>query len=129
MLTPWISYDRAGYYICWGCLVWNTFIVCVTGVVYLFIKPAVHLGCDEIFTIVLAGLTIWLIMIRSSSDKRGEQKATCSCGANHDDQGEVQTIEGDKASLFASGWWSISRHFATCLKLPLVVLDDAVWFR
>ena len=112
-----IMHDRAGYYICWGCLVWVPSLYVSPALYICSVKPAAHLGTTKFFTIVLAGLlSIW---INYDSDRQRQEtrrtkgnmlvwgKKPLTIKAKY------KTIEGDSKTslLLASGWWSISRHF------------------
>lgn len=110
-----IMHDRAGFYICWGCMVW---VPCVytSPSMYLVLHP-IHLSF--IWAILILGLGFTSIIVNYLADKqRLVTRAT---------QGECKvwgkkpitvlaryvTTEGDKKQtiLLASGWWGIARHF------------------
>lgn len=113
-----IQHDRAGYYICWGCMVW---VPCVyTSQTFYLIDHPVHLSLPVAALNFVAGvLAIWCNydadnqrwLCRSSN---GECKIW---GAKPDVIVAKYTV-GDGADkkektslLLVSGWWSISRHF------------------
>lgn len=110
-----IMHDRAGYYICWGCLVWVPGIY-TTATLYLVNHPN-HLAWELCLLILLAGSSsimsnyladrqrqrvratdgackVWgkppLLIVANYTTERGEQKQNL---------------------LLASGWWGIARHF------------------
>ncbi|WP_131794756.1 7-dehydrocholesterol reductase [Fluoribacter gormanii] len=110
-----IMHDRAGFYICWGCMVW---VPCVytSPSMYLVLHP-IHLSF--VWASLILGLGLASIIINYLADKqRLIARAT---------QGECviwgkkpvtvlaryETTEGDKKQtiLLASGWWGIARHF------------------
>ena len=110
-----IMHDRAGFYICWGCLVW---VPCVytSPSMYLVLHP-VHLNvwCAAIFLI----LGVASIVINYLADKQrlltrategrckvwGKKPVTLLA--------HYKTEEGHakRSILLASGWWGIARHF------------------
>jgi len=66
-----IMHDRAGYYICWGCLVWVPSLYVSPALYISSVKPAVHLGTARFCTIVAAGLlSIW---INYDSDRQRQE--------------------------------------------------------
>ncbi|KTD11192.1 7-dehydrocholesterol reductase [Legionella gratiana] len=110
-----IMHDRAGFYICWGCMVW---VPCVytSPSMYLVLHP-IHL--PFVWAILILFLGFASIMINYLADRqRLMARAT---------QGECKiwgkkpvtvlarykTTEGDKKQtiLLASGWWGVARHF------------------
>ena len=112
-----IMHDRAGYYICWGCLVWVPSLYVSPALYISSIKPAVQLGTTKFCAIVVAGLlSIW---INYDSDRQ-RQEARRTKGnmlvwgkKPRMIKAKYETIEGESKTslLLASGWWSISRHF------------------
>ena len=112
-----IMHDRAGYYICWGCLVWVPSLYVSPALYISSIKPAVQLGTTKFCAIVVAGLlSIW---INYDSDRQ-RQEARRTKGnmlvwgkKPRMIKAKYETIEGESKTslLLVSGWWSISRHF------------------
>lgn len=110
-----IMHDRAGFYICWGCLVW---VPCIytSPSMYLVLHP-VHLSFWLATTILVLGIVS--IMINYLADRQrllarategdckiwGKKPVTVSA--------HYQTSQGDKKQtiLLASGWWGVARHF------------------
>lgn len=110
-----IMHDRAGFYICWGCMVW---VPCIytSPAMYLVLHP-IHLSTALVVMFVsLGGISI---LINYGADKQrliarstgGEcliwgKKPTTILADYH-------TVGGDKKQtiLLASGWWGIARHF------------------
>lgn len=110
-----IMHDRAGYYICWGCLVWVPAIY-TSPSLYLVNHPH-HLGLFLSFLITLVGCTA--ILINFGADKQRqkirETKGNCliwgkppryTVAYYTTSAGEVQS-----SLLLSSGWWGIARHF------------------
>lgn len=110
-----IQHDRAGYYICWGCLVW---VPCVyTSQTYYMVKHPVDLGTVGSIAIFAFGiLSIWinydadrqrqLFRANDGKMKIWGKPATCI-------RAKYTTAEGNvrSSTLLASGWWGIARHF------------------
>jgi len=56
-----IQHDRAGYYICWGCLVWVPAVYASPALYVASVAPAVTLGRDVSALIAVLGLlSIWI---------------------------------------------------------------------
>uniref|UniRef100_A0A7S2RJ36 7-dehydrocholesterol reductase n=1 Tax=Rhizochromulina marina TaxID=1034831 RepID=A0A7S2RJ36_9STRA len=109
-----IQHDRAGYYICWGCLVW---LPCVyTSQTFYLVKHPVQLGTvGTILNLVAGFLAIW---INYDADRQRQffRKCNGECTiwgsaprmiiAKYTSKGEERM-----SLLLASGWWGLSRHF------------------
>ncbi|ARB91516.1 7-dehydrocholesterol reductase [Legionella longbeachae] len=110
-----MMHDRAGFYICWGCMVW---VPCVytSPSMYLVLHP-IHL--PFIWAIVILFLGFASIMINFLADRqRLTARATqgdCSIWGKKPVTvlAHYKTTEGDKKQtiLLASGWWGVARHF------------------
>lgn len=110
-----MMHDRAGFYICWGCMVW---VPCVytSPSMYLVLHP-IHL--PFIWAIVILFLGFASIMINYLADRqRLTARATqgdCSIWGKKPVTvlAHYKTTEGDKKQtiLLASGWWGVARHF------------------
>eukprot|EP00897_Mesotaenium_endlicherianum_P010764 jgi/Mesen1/9716/ME000693S09273 len=110
-----IMHDRAGYYLCWGCMVW---------VPSIYTSPAMYLVNHPItLGLPLAGLIFGLgclcIWINYDSDRQRQEfrashgkclvwgRPPAKIEASYvTEKGETKT-----SLLLASGWWGISRHF------------------
>ncbi|XP_025110736.1 7-dehydrocholesterol reductase-like isoform X1 [Pomacea canaliculata] len=115
MNTIDIMMDRAGYYICWGCLV---FVPGVYASVSLYmVNHPVHLGLP--LTTFLLALGVLSIYINYDADKQKLQVRSsdgrCLVWGRKPsiirakyvlDSGETR-----ESILLASGWWGLSRHF------------------
>jgi 7-dehydrocholesterol reductase len=125
-----IMHDRAGYYICWGCLVWVPGIY--TSSAQYFVLNPIHLG---LFTsIAIFALGIGSIVINYLADRQRQMvRATngkCLVFGKQPKLIPVDYVteqgEKKKTILLASGWWGIARHFhyvpeiiaALCWALP-----------
>lgn len=110
-----IMHDRAGYYICWGCLVWVPGIY-TSSTLYLVNHPN-HLGLLWGSLCFVTGATC--IMINYFADRQRQRVRTTKgkCKVWGRDPllipAKYVTEKGDKKEsiLLASGWWGISRHF------------------
>jgi 7-dehydrocholesterol reductase len=110
-----IMHDRAGFYICWGCLVW---VPCVytSPSMYLVLHPN-DLSAWLVITIAVLGTASILInyfadrqrqMVRATAGKCkvwGKQPRLAL--ANYTTEQGVQK----QSLLLTSGWWGIARHF------------------
>lgn len=110
-----IQHDRAGYYICWGCLVWVPAVY--TSAAFYLTSSAPYLSWPMAAVIFALG---WLcIAINYDSDRqRFLFRATngdCKIWG-HDPEfirAYYKTKQGGKKEnlLLVDGWWKISRHF------------------
>lgn len=125
-----IMHDRAGFYICWGCLVWIPGIY-TSSTLYLVNHPN-QLG--PFLTIALLFLGSGSILINYLSDRQRQKfrqlQGQCKIWGKPPQlivasyitqKGEVKN-----SILLTSGWWGIARHFhyipeitgALCWTLP-----------
>lgn len=110
-----IMHDRAGYYICWGCLVWVPGIY-TSSTLYLVNHPN-HLGV--VWASLCLGLGALCIMINYFADRQRQRvrvtQGDCKIWGKNPllIPASYVTEKGDKKNslLLASGWWGISRHF------------------
>jgi len=135
-----IMHDRAGFYICWGCLVW---VPCIytSPSMYLVLHP-VHLnaafalilfvvGTVSILTNFLADRQRLRVRIMDGQCKIWGKKPVIVRAA-------YTTLLGDTKEniLLASGWWGLARHFhyvpeimgALCWTLPALFLNVTPYF-
>ncbi|MFJ1266980.1 7-dehydrocholesterol reductase [Legionella lytica] len=110
-----IMHDRAGFYICWGCLVW---VPCI------YTSPSMYLVLHPIQLSPWLAATFFIlgaagIIINYLADK--QRLVTRATDGNCKVWGKkpvtlvahYQTTEGAKKEtiLLASGWWGVARHF------------------
>lgn len=111
-----IMHDSAGYYLCWGCLVWvpSVYTYCAIPLV----KRSYMLGTPLALGIFLAGIVS--IYINYASDyqrqefRRRNGDITVWFGQKPEYiEAHYQTAEGEQRTslLLCSGWWGIARHF------------------
>jgi len=111
-----IQHDRAGYYICWGCLVWVPAVY--TSQAFYLTANAPDISLEMALAIFFAGaICVW---INYDSDHQRyvfrATKGTCSIWGRSPPQhivAEYKTSTGESRTslLLVDGWWKISRHF------------------
>jgi 7-dehydrocholesterol reductase len=110
-----IMHDRAGFYICWGCLVWVPGIY-TSSTLYLVNHPN-HLGFFWGGLILTLGSICILINYWADSQRQRiralEGKCTILGKTPLLIHAKYTTEQGEQKEnvLLASGWWGISRHF------------------
>lgn len=110
-----IMHDRAGYYICWGCLVWLPGIY-TSPTLYLVNHPN-HLGLPLTFTLLSLGALC--ILVNYLADRQRQRVRATQGQCKVWGKPPVITLadycteqgESKQNILLASGWWGISRHF------------------
>lgn len=110
-----IMHDRAGFYICWGCLVWLPCIY-TSPALYLVHHPkTLGITLSSIFFILgLSGIVINYLADRqrqrvrecNGNCKVWGKKPEITLASYRTEKGEVK-----QSILLSSGWWGISRHF------------------
>ena len=110
-----IMHDRAGFYICWGCLVW---VPCIytSPSMYLVLHPIqlsfgwaalfLSLGAMSIIINFLADEQRLLTRATNGVCKIWGKKPTTLIAHYKTDEGVAK-----KSILLASGWWGVARHF------------------
>ena len=110
-----IMHDRAGYYICWGCLVWVP-AVYTSPILYLVNHPH-YLNTVSATIILLFGVSSVFINYFADAQRQKVRATNGRCKVWGKKPSiivaEYETAQGDskKSILLASGWWGISRHF------------------
>jgi 7-dehydrocholesterol reductase len=110
-----IMHDRAGFMICWGCLVW---VPCIytSPAMYLVHHP-IHLGLFWATTIFLLGAASILVNFWADHQRQKVRAKNGDCLVWKKQAvvipASYQTQDGKtkETILLASGWWGISRHF------------------
>lgn len=110
-----IMHDRAGYYICWGCLVWVPGIY-TSPTMYLVNHPN-NLGVPLALLIAVFGTCC--ILINYLADRQRQLVRALNGNCKVWGKNPVVTLasyvtgqgESRQNLLLASGWWGISRHF------------------
>lgn len=110
-----IMHDRAGYYICWGVLVWVPGIY--TSPTFYLVNHPNHLG--PFWAILIFSLGAACILINYWADRQRQQvrasQGECKIWGRKPVVTAAHYItekgEHKQSLLLASGWWGISRHF------------------
>ncbi len=110
-----IMYDRAGFCICWGCMVWLPCIY-TSPTLYLVNHPH-HLSTLAGFAIFIVGATCIFINYLADRQRQYVRLKNGDCTvwrkqpelifANY----KTEWGEEKQSLLLVSGWWGISRHF------------------
>lgn len=115
MRTIDIILDRAGFYICWGCLVWLPSLYPLVSQ-YLVTHPY-KLGHFWSSIILCLGLLSILVNYLADVQRQDVRHTNGEClvwGKRPDIIRAKYTIENGEereSILLASGWWGLSRHF------------------
>ncbi|KAL2321445.1 hypothetical protein Fmac_025824 [Flemingia macrophylla] len=110
-----IAHDRAGFYICWGCLVWVPSVYTSPGM-YLVNHP-VNLGTQLALTILVAGILCIYINYDCDRQRQEFRRTNGKCRvwgkAPSKIEASYTTTAGEtkRSLLLTSGWWGLSRHF------------------
>lgn len=110
-----IMHDRAGFYICWGCLVWVP-AVYTSATLYLVDHPH-HLGVPIAAGMFLLGVAAVLVNYWADAQRQRVRATNGQCTVWGKPPvtviGHYRTAEGEARTslLLASGWWGIARHF------------------
>lgn len=110
-----IMHDRAGFYICWGCLVW---VPCVyTSPSMYLVQHPIHLSNFAALSITALG--ILCILINYLADRQRQQTRLTNGQCNVWGKKPITLLatytnnkgESAQSLLLVSGWWGIARHF------------------
>jgi 7-dehydrocholesterol reductase len=130
-----IQHDRAGYYICWGCLVWVPSVYTSHSFYLAEHSPELSTVASALI-LILGTIMIWINY--DSDNQRYVFRQTggeCLIWGSKPDKivAEYTTDKGEvrKSLLLLGGWWKVSRHFhyvpeilaAFCWSVP--ALDSA----
>lgn len=110
-----IMHDRAGFCICWGCMVWLPSIY--TSPTLYLVNHVNHLGTVLSLTLFVAGTVCIFINYLADRQRQYVRSKNGDCTiwkkkpeiifANY----KTEWGEEKQTLLLASGWWGISRHF------------------
>ena len=110
-----IQHDRAGYYLCWGCMV---FLPCIyTSHTYYLVKHPINLS--PVTTAILFVCGAICILANYDADRQRQQFRACDgkclIWGKPPKVVKAKYITGDgreqTSLLLASGWWGLSRHW------------------
>lgn len=104
--TTDIMHDRAGYYLCWGCLVWIPAVY--TSPALFLVNHPYHLGLTWSVLIFLAGIACQMVTLSADKQKERVRRTAGNCLVWFRKPKLIQT---DTSLLLVSGWWGVSRHF------------------
>ncbi|XP_055882081.1 uncharacterized protein LOC106053689 [Biomphalaria glabrata] len=114
LATTDIIVDRAGFYLCWGCMVYVP--VLYTLVTFYLVTHPEHLGLPVSAVLILAGLLSLYINYEADLQKQKVRKTNGECliwgQKPHIIRAKYQLETGETKEniLLASGWWAVSRH-------------------
>jgi 7-dehydrocholesterol reductase len=135
-----IMHDRAGFYICWGCMVW---VPCIytSPSMYLVLHPII-LTTHAAVGIFTAGIVC--ILVNYLADRQRQRVRATGGQCNVWGKKPLITLatyttergETKQNIILASGWWGISRHFhylpeigaAFCWSVPALFTNFAPYF-
>jgi 7-dehydrocholesterol reductase len=135
-----IQHDRAGFYICWGCLVW---LPCVyTSSTLFLVNHPTELHPVTALAILAAGTLAIFINYWADRQRQTVRALDGKCTVWGKDPTLIKagytTSDGQQRRnvLLASGWWGISRHFhylpeilgAFFWTLPVLFTHALPWF-
>lgn len=135
-----IMHDRAGFYICWGCLVWVPSVY--TSPTLYLVKHPLDLGTVAAVLLFAVGAAAILINYMADRQRQRVRATMGSCtiwGKNPIlTKASYTTSKGETKEnvLLASGWWGIARHFhylpeilgALCWSLPALFFNVLPYF-
>jgi 7-dehydrocholesterol reductase len=110
-----IMHDRAGFYICWGCLVWVPAIY-TSGTLYLVDHPN-HLGWPIAALIFAAGVASIFVNYWADLQRQRVRATNGQCTVWGRPpvliRAHYRTEQGEAKEnlLLASGFWGLARHF------------------
>jgi 7-dehydrocholesterol reductase len=113
-----IQHDRAGYYLCWGCLVWVPSVY--TSHTFYLVENCPDWSVPQALLLFLCGLA--MVGINYDSDHQRyvfrQTNGNCTIWGKVPNKivAEYTTDDGarKKSLLLLDGWWKISRHFHYC---------------
>jgi 7-dehydrocholesterol reductase len=110
-----IMHDHAGFYICWGCMVWVPALY-TSSTLYLVNHPN-HLGAPLAGAILIVGCAAILVNYLADAQRQNVRRANGKIRVWGKDpvlvHARYTTSAGETKTnvLLASGWWGIARHF------------------
>src|ERR1700722_16783248 len=135
-----IMHDHAGFYICWGCLVW---VPCIyTSPTLFLVHHPIQLGLPLSAIVLMVGGSAILINYWADKQRYAFRSTDGRCRI-WGKQAQLTvvhytTTEGNVQEnlLLASGWWGVARHFhyipeiigALCWSLPALFSNFLPYF-
>ncbi|CAF1181020.1 unnamed protein product [Didymodactylos carnosus] len=115
MKTMDIIVDRAGFYLCWGCLVWVPALYTLPS--YFLVSHPQQLGLNLTLFVLLIGFLSVYVNYDADHQKLHVRNTNGNCfvWGNRPQiiRAKYYLLNGKKSEslLLVSGYWSISRHF------------------
>lgn len=110
-----IMHDRAGFMICWGCLVW---VPCIyTSPAFYLVHHPIQLNAFAALAIFSAGVAGILVNYLADRQRQRVRAMNGKCLVWRSSPSLIQAVyqtqngEVKQSLLLASGWWGLSRHF------------------
>ncbi|CAF1268388.1 unnamed protein product [Didymodactylos carnosus] len=126
MKTMDIIVDRAGFYLCWGCLVWVPALYTLPS--YFLVSHRQQLGPTLTFLVLLLGFLSIYINYDADRQKLHVRRTNGNCfiwGSQPQlIRAKYRLLNGNESEslLLANGYWGISRHFHYIPELVLAFL-------
>jgi 7-dehydrocholesterol reductase len=126
MKTMDIIVDRAGFYLCWGCLVWVSGLYTLPS--YFLVTHPIQLGPFLTLSILILGLLSIYINYDCDRQKLDVRAANGQCTIWGKPariiRAKYRLLNGyqSESILIASGYWNLSRHFHYIPELSLAFL-------
>ncbi len=120
-----ITLDRAGYYICWGCLVFVPIFYTFT--VYYLINHPTNINFFLGIGILIAGL--WLIWLNYLVDEEKQRFKNNVEGFEYIDVKYWKDGKEKEGKLLTSGWWGKSRHMNYVFEIGLSACWSLVGYK
>ena len=126
MRTMDIIVDRAGFYLCWGCLVWVSGLYTLPS--YFLVMHSTQLG--PVLTVVILTLGLLAIYVNYDCDQQkiDVRSANGEClvwgRPARIIRAKYRLLNGKESEsvLLASGYWALSRHFHYIPELTVAFL-------
>ena len=135
-----MMHDRAGFYICWGCLVW---VPCVYTASTLYLVHHPHFLGVPLAALIFTAGTVCITINYLADAQRQRVRDTAGKTTVWGKPpvlliGRYATASGEYKEnlLLASGWWGLSRHFhyvpellgALCWTVPVLFVNVLPYF-
>mmetsp|Transcript_20233 Transcript_20233/g.20342 ORF Transcript_20233/g.20342 Transcript_20233/m.20342 type:complete len:442 (+) Transcript_20233:148-1473(+) len=110
-----IQHDRAGYYICWGCLVWVPSVYTLH--TFYLVDHPIYLSAGVAVLYIIAGVACVWCNYDCDRQRQEFRKSNGTMriwgGPAYFITASYTTADGVKRSslLLTCGWWGVSRHF------------------
>jgi len=119
-----IVYDRAGFYICWGCLVFLPFLYTFSTYYFVSNKPTISAGLSVCFLLLgLISITLNYVVDRQKQEFRKKKDAYKIWGKKAEYIDVYYNKNGitHNSTLLISGFWGIARHMNYTFEILLAL--------